>query len=170
MSHKRLQKDFYTLSALEAAPLLLGKFLCRNINGTIVKYRITETEAYYGTSDTACHAHKCRSARTEIMFGEGGFTYIYLCYGIHYLLNVVTGKADFPQAVLIRGVEGCNGPGKLTKALQITKTLACENLILSNQLWIEDDGFVPNYKTTPRIGIAYATEEYRNKLWRFVVE
>ena len=170
MKSNRLKEEFYLQPATEAAPLLLGKLLCRNIDGRILKYRITETEAYYGTSDTACHAHKGRTNRTEIMFGNGGFAYIYLCYGIHYLLNVVTGNVDSPEAVLIRGVEGYNGPGKLTKALQIDKNLACENFVLSNRLWIEDDGYKPKYKTTPRIGINYASEKYRDILWRFVVE
>lgn len=166
---KRLQQNFYSQSALDVAPLLLGKLLCRNIDDKIIKYRITETEAYYGVSDTACHAHKGKTERTKIMFEKGGFTYIYLCYGIHYLLNVVTGEKDFPEAVLIRGIENYNGPGKLTKALQITKNLNSEYLIHSTQLWIEDDGYLPDYICTPRIGIDYATEEYRNKLWRFVV-
>ena len=146
---------------------MLGKLLCRKVDGQTVKLRITETEAYYSEEDTACHAHKGRTPRTQTMYLEGGVAYVYLCYGIHSLLNVVTGEKDHPQAVLIRGVEGYNGPGKLTKALKIDRSLNGENLIESDRLWLEDDGFTCEYTASKRIGIDYATEEYRNKLWRF---
>ena len=101
------------------APALLGKLLCRRVDDKIIKYRITETECYFGEDDTACHAHKGKTERTKIMYHEGGVAYVYLCYGLHSMLNVVSGIEDFPEAVLIRGVEGYNGPGKLTKALEI---------------------------------------------------
>lgn len=166
----RLSENFYNLSAVEAAPLLLGKLLCRNIDGNIKKLRITETEAYYGESDTACHASKGKTGRTKIMYEKGGCAYIYLCYGIHSLLNIVTGEENFPQAVLIRGVEGFNGPGKLTKAMEITRALNTENLITSNTLWLEDDGSTPEYTTSKRIGIDYATTEYKEKPWRFILK
>ncbi len=166
----RLKKEFYQKTAVEAAPLLLGKLLCVNLEGNTVKLRITETEAYMGEEDTACHAHKGKTNRTEIMYKEGGYAYIYLCYGIHSLLNIVTGSADIPQAVLIRGVEGFNGPGKLTKALKITTQLNKENLITSNKLWIEDEGHTPKYTIAKRVGIHYATPEYKEILWRFILE
>ena len=166
---KKLKEDFYRDSAVNLAPKLLGKLLCRKINGEIIKMRITETEAYYGEQDTACHAHKGKTERTKIMYRSGGVVYVYLCYGIHYMLNIVTGVEGFPEAVLIRGVEGLIGPGRLTKALKIDKTLNGEDLISSEELWIEDDGYIPNYNTTPRVGINYATEEYKNIQWRFVV-
>jgi DNA-3-methyladenine glycosylase len=102
------------------------------------------------------------------MYGAGGFAYIYLCYGIHWLLNVVSGPAGFPEAVLIRGVEGFDGPGKLTKALDIGKELKGENLTLSKRLWIEDDGYKPLFRATKRIGIDNAAEKDRNRLWRFL--
>ena len=164
----RLKQSFYHDSAVNLAPRLLGKLLCRNIDGTILKYRITETECYYGEEDTACHAHKGKTPRTAIMYEQGGFAYIYLCYGIHSLLNIVTGEKGHPQAVLIRGVEGFDGPGKLTKQLKIDRTLNCENLITSKNLWLEDDGTDLSYQTSPRIGINYATEEYKNIHWRFI--
>lgn len=164
----RINPDFYTLSAIELAPKLLGMQLCREIDGKVIKLRITEAESYFGEADTACHAHKGKTERTKILYEHGGVAYVYLCYGIHNLLNVVTGDEDFPQAVLIRGVEGFDGPGKLTKALEIDRTLNGENLVTSNKLWIEDDGCRFNYKATKRIGIDYATLEYRDKLWRFV--
>lgn len=153
------------------APSLIGKLLCRRIveEGVerIIKLRITETECYFGEDDTACHAHKGRTERTKVMYREGGVAYVYLCYGIHSLLNIVSGPGDFPEAVLIRGVEGYSGPGKLTKALHIDRSLNGEDLILSNDLWIEDDGHKAEYETGKRIGIDYATEEYRNILWRY---
>ncbi len=164
----RLSHEFYRQNVLEVAPALLGKLICRNIDGEIIKLRITETEAYYGPDDTACHAHKGKTPRTAVMFESGGFAYVYLCYGIHHLLNVVTGEEGFPEAALIRGVEGYNGPGKLTKALKIDRTLNYENLITSDLLWLEDDGCICQHQATKRIGIDYATPEYRDKLWRYV--
>lgn len=166
----RLLSDFYTQPATLLAPKLLGKLLCRNRGDTVIRLRITETECYYGTSDTACHAHKGKTERTKVMFEEGGCTYIYLCYGMHNLLNIVTGAKDSPEAVLIRGVEGYSGPGKLTKALGIDRALNAENLLTSEALWVEDDGAAPAYEASPRIGIGYATEEYQQKLWRFTVK
>ena len=164
----RQKKDFYINSAIELAPKLLGKLLCRKINQQIIKLRIIETEAYYGESDTACHAHKGRTNRTEVMYEEGGIAYVYLCYGVHYLLNVVTGSKNFPEAVLIRSIEGFNGPGRTTQHLKIDKSLNNLDLVHSNEIWIEDDGEKPRYKADKRVGIDYATKVYRDKKWRFV--
>lgn len=166
----RLTEDFYKQHATELAPLLLGKLICCQIGNKVIKCRITETECYFGENDTACHAHKGKTERTKIMYERGGKAYVYLCYGIHSLFNVVTGEKDFPEAVLIRGVEGFTGPGKLTKHLQIDCRLNGENLITSDKLWLEDDGFEVKYKADKRVGIDYATEEYRNILWRFILE
>ena len=156
------------------APSLLGKLLCRRIcdesGERVIKLRITETECYFGEDDTACHAHKGKTERTKVMYHSGGVAYVYLCYGIHSLLNIVSGADGFPEAVLIRGVEGYSGPGKLTKALSIDRSLNGEDLINSERLWIEDDGYICNYYTTPRIGIDYSTEEYRRIHWRYVLE
>ena len=165
----KLKKAFYKQDALTVAPSLIGKLLCRKLpNGEVLKVRITETEAYRGEEDTACHARAGKTPRTEIMYGEGGFAYIYLIYGLHYLLNVVTGNKNEPQAVLIRAAEGFSGPAKLTKALQIDKTLNGCNLT-ENTLWLEDDGFRATYKTSKRIGIDYACDKYRNIEWRFIL-
>ncbi|MBQ9097161.1 MAG: DNA-3-methyladenine glycosylase [Clostridia bacterium] len=166
----RLTEDFYIKHATELAPLLLGKLICRQIENKIIKCRITETECYFGEADTACHAHKGKTERTKIMYESGGKAYVYLCYGIHSLFNVVTGNKGFPEAVLIRGVERFNGPGKLTKHLQIDRSLNGENLITSDRIWIEDDGFKLRYRTDKRVGIDYATEKYRNIMWRFILE
>lgn len=170
MKRLRLDANIYQINALELAPKLLGMYLCRNIDGKTIKLKITETEAYCGESDTACHAHKGKTERTKVMYESGGLTYIYLCYGIHNLLNVVSGKKGDPQAVLIRGVEGFNGPGKLTKALHIDRSLNAEDLTISNLIWIESTGKTYEHYTTPRVGIDYASEEDRNQPWRFILK
>ncbi len=169
MTKKIISREFFYRPATELAPALLGKLLCANIDGRLQKLRITETEAYCGESDTACHAHKGRTKRTATLYEKGGNAYIYLCYGIHHLLNVVAGEEGVPHAVLIRGVEGFDGPGKLTKAMGITTALNGEDMLTSAALWLEDDGRTCDYVATPRIGIDYATEEYRNMPWRYVV-
>ena len=166
----RLSADFYRQVAPVLAPLLLGKILCRKIGRTVLRARITETEAYYGEDDTACHARKRRTARTDIMYAEGGHAYIYLCYGVHDLLNIVSGVKGFPEAVLIRGIEGFDGPGKLTRHLRITRSLNTEWLVSSRRLWLEDDGATPSCTATPRIGIPYASERDRLRPWRFLVK
>ena len=175
----KLSKEFYLCRAPELAPELLGKLLCRRIlrlseDGRVeektIKCRITETECYFGESDTACHASRGITPRTEVMYREGGVAYIYLCYGIHSLLNIVSGPEGFPEAVLLRGVEGYDGPGKLTKALGIDCSLNGASFTTSEDLWLEDDGYSASYETGKRIGIDYATEEYRNILWRFTLK
>lgn len=170
MEAKRLMEGFYQQPATVVAPLLLGKILCRKINGVEYKYRITETECYFGEEDTACHASKGKTERTKVLYEKGGIAYVYLCYGIHNLLNVVTGVEGHPEAVLIRGVEGYNGPGKLTKAMQIDRSFNGVDLCRSEELWIEDDGYEGNYKSDKRVGIDYATPEYRDILWRYLLE
>lgn len=163
-------KKIYQMSADKLAPELLGVYLCRNINGKISRYEITETEAYCGESDTACHAHKGKTPRTKIMYESGGKAYIYLCYGIHNLLNIVCGKENNPHAVLIRGIKGFNGPGKLTKALNIDRSLNGENLILSKKLWLEEKTTCYKFNVSKRIGIDYADENDKNRLWRFIID
>lgn len=168
---KKLNKDFFTQDVLTVAPNLIGKLLVRKFkDGTIKKYRITETEAYNGEDDSACHARFGKTDRNEILYHEGGYSYVYLCYGIHYLFNIVTGSQNHPEAVLIRGIENFNGPGKLTKELQIDKTLNKINLVNYEELWLEDDGFKPQIITTPRIGIDYASEPYKSIHWRFIIK
>ena len=157
--------------AVALAPRLLGKFLCRRrADGTVLRRRITETEAYFGEEDTACHAHRGRTPRTDVLYEAGGCAYVYLCYGMHEMLNVVTGPKDHPEAVLIRGVEGANGPGKLTKLLHITRAFNRVRFADSTDLWLEDDGFAPKYVRTPRIGIAYASARDQRRKWRFVMK
>ncbi|MCL2521393.1 MAG: DNA-3-methyladenine glycosylase [Erysipelotrichales bacterium] len=168
--NKRLGQSFYQQNALTLAPLILGKLLVRKINGEEQRYRITEIEIYYGEADTACHASKGKTERTKVMYETGGVAYIYLCYGIHYLFNVVTGPKDHPEALLIRGVENYSGPGRLTKALNINKALNGEDFVISDKIWLEDDGFIAEYELSKRIGIDYANIEDRDKLWRLVLK
>ncbi len=156
-----LPHDFYLQSALDVARGLLGQNLCRESGGEIIRAKIIEVEAYIGPEDKACHAHRGKTKRNQIMFNKGGHWYVYLCYGIHWLLNVTTGPAGFPAAVLIRAVEGHIGPGRLTKNLGIDKAQHEKPISRTTGLWIEESGFkVPDtqIKRTPRIGIDYAQE------------
>lgn len=163
----KLGYEFYHRPCVEVAKDLVGKVLVHRIDGEERRLRITETEAYCGESDTACHAHRGRTKRTEVMYMEAGTIYIYLCYGVHWLLNLVTGEADQPEAVLIRACEGkMNGPGKLTKALGITGELN-RGSILGDELWVEDDGYPCAVEADRRVGIGYASVEDQSRLWRF---
>lgn len=166
----KLPYEFYHRPCLEVARDLVGKILVHRMDGQELRLRITETEAYCGEGDTACHAHKGRTKRTEVMYQEAGTIYIYLCYGVHWMLNIVTGEENEPEAVLIRACEGkMNGPGKLTRALQITGQLN-RGSILGDTLWIEDDGLSPTLRALPRVGIGYASEEDQSRLWRFQLQ
>ncbi len=176
----KLQKDFYIREdVVLIAKELLGKVLITNFNGAISAGIITETEAYAGINDRASHAFGGRrTARTETMYATGGTAYVYLCYGIHHLFNVVTNQKDIPHAVLIRAlkpIEGMDvilkrrkqketsnklssGPGTLSQALGIQTSHSGENL-LGNKIWIEDRGInFPDIEIikSPRIGVDYA--------------
>ena len=166
---RRLKRDVLEQPATRLAPELLGMLLCRKTQQGVLKYRIMETECYFGEEDTACHASRGKTDRTKVLYEKGGTAYVYLCYGVHCLFNVVSGRQGHPEAVLIRGVTGYNGPGKLTRAMEIGRDLNCEDMVTSDRLWLEDDGFRPEYVTAKRVGIDYATEEYRDILWRFIV-
>ena len=166
---KKLPLDFFKRDVLDVAPELLGKYLVRKTPEKTFRLTITEVEAYRGEEDLACHASKGRTKRTEIMYSQGGYLYVYLIYGMYWMLNIVTGPENFPQAVLIRGVEGFNGPGKLTGNLNIEKSFQGENLSTSERIWIESNDESFNYITTPRIGINYAGEIWKNKPWRFLL-
>lgn len=164
-----LSSDFFLRDVLEVAPALLGKFLVRRFEeGRIERYKITETEAYRGTEDLACHASKGRTPRTDVMFQEGGKIYVYLIYGQYWLLNLVTGMEGDASAVLIRGMEGFSGPGRVGRELQLDKSFYGESLIDSTRLWVEDAEPVSAYRTSKRIGIDYSGE-WADKLWRFFI-
>jgi DNA-3-methyladenine glycosylase len=164
----RLPREFYTRDVLSVAPDLIGKeLIVVHENNDQSRYIITEVEAYRGPEDKACHASKGRTRRTEIMFHEGGKVYIYFVYGMYWMLNIVTGKENEPQAALIRGIEGFNGPGKLTRELNIDGTFYGEDIAVSNRIWLEDNGRFYSYKTSPRIGIDYAGKPWTDMPWRF---
>lgn len=170
MSAHRLSRSFYRNDVLHVAPQLPGKHIVINNGHLTEKYIITEVEAYRGEEDLACHASKGRTKRNEIMYANGGYVYVYLIYGIYWMLNFVTGEADNPQAVLIRCVEGYNGPGKLSRKLGIDGSFYGEDLVSSGRIWIEDNHNSWKIISRPRIGIDYAGEYWKNKPWRFILD
>ena len=168
---ERLDKSFFMRDVLEVAPEMLGKIIVRKFaDNHIEKFAITEVEAYSGNSDLACHASKGKTKRTEVMFREGGVVYVYLIYGMYWMLNIVTGAEIDANAVLIRGVQGISGPGRVGKALQLDKSFYGENLFTSERIWIENTESVVKFETSPRIGIDYAGEPWISKPWRFFMK
>ena len=166
----RLTFDFYKQNAIIVAEKLLGKILVRSWeDGTESRHIITETEAYLGEEDLACHASKGRTKRTEVMYSEGGHVYVYLIYGMYWMLNVVTGIENNPQAVLIRGIDKTVGSGKVGRELKMDKSFYGENMAESDRIWIEDAPDRTNFKTAPRVGIDYAGDEWKEKPWRFIL-
>lgn len=166
---EKLPSSFFRRDVLQVAPDLLGKYLVRKFdNGEEIRLRITDVEAYRGEEDKACHASKGRTARTEVLFSEGGSIYVYLIYGMYWLLNFVTGKKDQPQGVMIRAVEGTYGPGRVGRLLNLDISFRGES-VTGERLWIEDSDEKPQYKTAPRIGIDYAGE-WKYIEWRFFID
>ncbi|HEX2921296.1 MAG TPA: DNA-3-methyladenine glycosylase [Bacteroidales bacterium] len=165
----KLERDFYIRDVLIVAPELPGKDLLVNTGNATGRFMITEVEAYRGSEDKACHACKGRTTRTEIMYHEGGHIYVYFIYGMYWMLNIVTGEAGNPQAVLIRGVVPYTGPGKLTKALGIDRSFYGEDLPVSERMWIEDSGRHPVIKTSPRIGVDYSGDYWKSRPWRYFI-
>lgn len=167
---ERLDREFYTRDVLEVAPSLLGKQLVRAWpDGSQSRYVISETEAYRGGDDLACHASKGITPRTKVMFGEGGSIYMYLIYGMHWMMNVVTADEGVPQAVLFRGLLEASGPGRLSRLLQVDKGFYGEDLVHSERIWIEDCGAEVSYSTGPRVGIDYAGQPWKDKPWRYLM-
>ena len=164
-------EDFQAKNTALLARRLLGKVLVvTGADGVERRGRICEVEAYHGEADLACHASKGRTRRTEVMYAAGGVWYVYLCYGIHEMLNLVTGPAHQPSAILIRGVEGVVGPGRVTRVFGIDRRFNTRPAAPVTGLWIEDDGFeVPRSAiiATPRIGVDYAGPVWAAKPWRF---
>ena len=183
-----LEPSWFARPTCVVAADLIGKVLCRELIDSdgqqkILRMRISETEAYIGEGDAACHAHAgTRTPRTEIMYHVGGVFYVYLTYGIHHMLNLVSGPTESPEAVLIRAgfliedsarlideqllgtnkqlnhIKQLAGPGKLTKGLQIDRTLYGKPITPASKVWVEDDGCQPLVSLRPRIGIDYAGE------------
>lgn len=166
-----LGRKFLNRPAVRVAQELLGKFLViKNEDGKTEGFMITEVEAYDGFKDLASHASRGKTARNTPMWSEAGTWYTYFVYGNYFMLNVVTGEKDYPAAVLIRGVEGIKGPGRLTKKLKIDKRF--NNLKASKKtgLWIEDRDVrvkKSEIKKLPRVGVSYAGPIWSKKLWRF---
>lgn len=168
---KVLSANFFNRLAVRVAQELLGKFLVvKNKSGKSEAFMITEAEAYDGEKDLACHAAKGKTPRCAPMWSEGGTWYVYFVYGNHFMLNIVTGEKGYPAAVLIRGVEGIKGPGRLTKKLGIDKRF--NNLKAGKKagLWLEDRGVKikpSQIQKSARIGVAYAGPIWSKKPWRF---
>jgi DNA-3-methyladenine glycosylase len=170
VSGNPLASTFFNRPTLDVARDLLSCRLCRVVDGEVLSWQVTETEAYDGPDDRACHAHKGRTGRTEVMFGPAGNWYVYLCYGVHWMLNIVTGPVDYPAAVLIRGAGELHGPGRLTKAMGITGTLNRKPAIPSTDLWVEAGEPIAagSIVTTPRIGVHYAGPDWAKRHYRFI--
>ena len=138
MDQAVLKKDFFNRPVLRVARDLLGADICvGQKKGQVMKMTVNETEAYFGEEDLACHASKGKTPRNEVMYGEAGVIYLYLCYGMHWLLNIVCEKEGYPAAVLLRGTLEVQGPGRLTKKLGIEGKLNRQKAIRSNGLWFE---------------------------------
>lgn len=170
---KVLGSTFFARPTVLVARSLLGKFLVRKIGKREIALMITETEAYDGFKDMASHAHRGMTERNKIMFGPAGYWYVYFTYGMHWMLNVTTGKRGYPAAVLLRGVKGINGPARLTKFLRIGKKLNKKKATRASGLWIEDRNIkIPNSRVTrgPRVGVTYAGRIWRKKPYRFWIE
>ncbi|MCL4404997.1 MAG: DNA-3-methyladenine glycosylase [Patescibacteria group bacterium] len=172
MRRRVLGKKFFDEPTLDVARSLLGKYMVRRRGKTEKAYMITEVEAYDGPRDKASHASHGRTPRVEVMFGEAGKLFVYFTYGMHWMLNVVTGPKDYPAAVLVRGVEGINGPGRVTKKLLVDKKLNGKKAAPSSGLWFEDRGIAIRRSAisrTSRIGVSYAGSYWASRKYRFVL-
>lgn len=175
---KILSKKFFNRPTLIVAEDLLGKYLVRRIERKTARYLITEVEAYDGFKDKASHASRGMTKRNAPMFGEAGIWYVYFTYGVHYMLNIVTGPKDYPAAILIRGVDSISGPARITKKLKIDKRFNNKIALPKTGLWIaaptKSERASPKntflggkIKNLPRIGVAYAGPIWSEKKWRF---
>ena len=162
-----LPKTFFNRPTIAVARDLLGKFLVHKIGIRTIEGMITEVEAYVGPEDKASHASRGRTERTKVMFGHPGHWYIYLVYGMHHCLNVVTEKEGYPAAILIRSIEGVSGPGRVSKHFKIEKRLNKKPASQTGGLWIEDRGIcITKRMHGKRIGVDYAGK-WKDKLWRW---
>ena len=171
-----LKPTFFGRSTVEVARDLIGCYLVRKRDVKTARYLITETEAYDGTKDRACHASKGRTKRTEVLFGKPGHIYIYFTYGMHWLLNFVVGPEDYPAGVLIRGVRDpagtdINGPARVTKTLKLDGSFNGKLASKTSGLWVEKGGAVNSnrVKRLSRVGIDYAGPVWAKKKWRFLL-
>lgn len=174
MGPSRLTADFFLRDVLEVAPALLGKVIVRCYpEGWEERFVITETEAYRGTEDRACHAGRGMTPRNQVMFGPGGVVYVYFIYGMYWMLNFVTGREGDASAVLIRslwdpeGQRRIEGPGRVGRLLALDRSFYGETLATSQRLRVEDSPEKPAFTTHPRVGIHYAGEPWISMPWRF---
>ncbi|KPJ85020.1 hypothetical protein AMJ57_04720 [Parcubacteria bacterium SG8_24] len=169
---KLLKDDFFGRPTLAVARGLLGASLVRRTRSGTERHVITEVEAYDGFRDKASHAHRGRTERNAPMFGPAGHWYVYLVYGLHWMLNIVTGPAGYPAAVLIRGTDRAIGPARLTRTLRITRQFDGRKANRHNGLWIEA-GSQPvrpaAVRRAPRIGVDYAGD-WAKKEYRFLLK
>ncbi len=172
----RLPRRYFERGTLDVARDLLGKYLVRKTERQELAGRIVEVEAYMGPEDRASHASRGRTKRTEVMFGRAGVAYVYVIYGMHHCLNVVTERPGFPAAVLIRAVELevglIDGPGRVCRSFEIDRTLNAIDVTLGRDLWLEDRGdrlAGSKVGTHPRIGVDYAGV-WAAKPWRFRIK
>lgn len=166
--NKFFDQSFFERPVLEVADDLIGQYIVKDGQ----KLLITEIEAYDGPEDLACHASKGRTKRTEVLFGPAGHWYVYLCYGVHWLLNIVTGSKEYPAALLLRGAGEINGPGRLTRHLGINQTFNAKPATPQTGLWCEPATKRPHksaIQKTPRIGVDYAGPIWSQKPYRFVL-
>lgn len=169
---KVLTRLFFNRPAEIVAQELLGKFIISDCGKGEISLMINEVEAYTGPDDLACHASRGKTDRTSVMFGPAGIFYVYFVYGIHWMLNVVTGRKGFPAAVLLRGAGKMRGPARLTKFLKIDKKFNGKSAKPVNGLWFEDRGVrikPEQIKRTPRIGVSYAGPMWSKKPQRYLV-
>ncbi|MGN0917168.1 MAG: DNA-3-methyladenine glycosylase [Candidatus Enterousia sp.] len=167
-----LSRDFYCGDPITVARSLVGAYLCRRTSdGNIIRARISELELYH-ESERGCHAYggKCTS-RNDAMFLDGGHAYVYLCYGLHNMLNIVLGASGTGVAVLIRSLEyeNCDGPGKLTRVLGITRADNKHDLTTGDNIWVEAPDAIPDISVGLRIGIDYAGADAKLP-WRFAIK
>ena len=169
---RALPNSFFNRSAVVVARDLIGCSLVRHLRNRTLRLLITETEAYEGPHDRASHASRGRTKRNAVMFGKAGVFYVYFVYGMHWMLNVVTGKEGYPAAVLIRGVEGINGPARVTKKLSITGAFTGKPVNRKTGLWFEGREKIlsRHIAKTARIGVAYAGPVWSKKQYRFVLK
>ena len=169
MKSNELGKNFFNRSVLDVARDMLGLCLCKkDAGGQITRMIINETEAYDGEKDLACHASKGKTSRNEVMYGSAGVIYLYLCYGMHWLLNIVCREEGYPAAVLIRGTLDLSGPGRLTKKLGINGELNRKTASYNNGLWFEKNKYEKMViQKGPRIGVDFAGKYWAEKPYRF---
>ncbi|HNY12845.1 MAG TPA: DNA-3-methyladenine glycosylase [Candidatus Wallbacteria bacterium] len=169
-----ISRHFYDRNTATVARELLGATLFVKTAGGVLNAVITETEAYCGESDLACHASKGRTKRTEVMFGEPGIAYVYMIYGIYYCLNIVTRKAGFAEAVLIRCVETAdgtqlNGPGKTCRYFGIDKSYNACDVTTGDRIWVEKTSAKrESFRAEKRVGVDYAGE-WKDEPLRFIL-